>query len=96
MRVRVDKFKHLFVRCLKRYLYPILSRRSVRFLDWMMKKDAILVYGGLSFKESYNQIVGVLNGGYKDVVRCFIRYGTTPRDYLLFGFDTINKSHKNR
>lgn len=95
--MRVDKYKHLFVRCVKRYLYPILSRRLVRFLDWMMKKDATLVYGGISFKESYNHVVGALNGRrYKDVVRCFIRYGITPRDYLLFGFDTINKSHKNR
>lgn len=63
MHVRVDKYKHLFVRCVKRYLYPILSRRLVRFLDWMMKKDATLVYGGISFKESYNQVAGALNGG---------------------------------
>lgn len=38
----------------------------------------------------------LVGGGYKDVVKCFLKYGTTPRDYLLFGFDTVNISHEQR
>lgn len=32
----------------------------------------------------------------KDIIRCFILYSTTPNEYFLYGFNSINTSHAKR
>lgn len=71
------------------------SRKALRYIDWFIKGDRTLVYDGISFQDAYNQVFN--GGGYnKDVVKCFLKYGFSPRDYILYGFGTINKTDEQR
>ena len=87
-----------------RSLFP---RKTLRYIDWFFLRDKIKVYGGVSLKDAVNQIIiappysdniNVANNPQiiKDIKRCFLRFGTTPRDYFLFGFDTANRSDDAR
>lgn len=77
-----------------RRLFP---RRTLRYIDWCFKGDKTPVYGGLTFQESYNQTFGNGGDGYdKDVVKCFLNYGFSPLDYLLYGFGSINRTDASR
>lgn len=86
-----------------RSLFP---RKILRYIDWFFIRDSIKVYGGISLKDALSQIITPpYLGKYdvnerhqiiKDITNCFLRYGTTPRDYFLFGFDTVNTSAESR
>ena len=64
--------------------------------------------GGGTLEDAINQVVNppysLLEGldesskrtFIKDITNCFLRFGTTPRDYFLFGFDTSNKTDDAR
>ena len=74
----------------------LFSRRTLRYIDWFFKGDKTLVYGGLTFQKSYNQVFGNRWGYNKDVVKCFLKYGFSPLDYLLFGFGSKNTTNASR
>ena len=81
-------------------------RKTLRYVDWFFFRDSIKVYGGVSLKDAINQAITYLplpgrvesniQLTIRDITKCFLQYGTTPRDYFLFGFDGSNKSDDAR
>ena len=74
----------------------LLPRKSLRYIDWMLHGDRTPVYGGKSFEIAYNQAFSDMEGGGKDAKKCFLKYGFTPLDYKLFGFESTNTSDEQR
>lgn len=84
----------------------LFSRKVCRYIDWIFIRDNVIIYGGKTLKVSvdeltHSRLFDEMNNEkkkqtVKDITTCFLRYGTTPRDYFLFGFDSINTSPESR
>ena len=92
MKITPKKLYNYFIS----HVRSLFSQRTLRYIDWFFKKGKTSVYGGDSFQLAYSQEFGDSVEYNKDVVKCFLKYGFSPRDYMLFGFGTVNKADEQR
>lgn len=86
-----------------RNLFP---RKFLRHVDWLFLRGNVKIYGGKTLEVAVNEVLNTHPHSIddnrtrrefeKEITRCFLNYGITPRDFFLFGFDSVNTSEEAR
>lgn len=84
----------------------LFSKKFLRYVDWFFLRGKVKIYRGCALEVAVNEVLAAPPHSVgenrtrrkleKEITRCFLKYGITPRDYFLFGFDSVNTSDELR